>query len=73
MNSTLTYFATHSLPRTATGCEDADAIIDSVNRSTASSGDSLHRDRVQAELDATASRETQELLGITVESVADID
>lgn len=65
---TITYFVTHGLGRAATSTADADAICDAVNASTAGSGDSISRDAVQAELDAYASAEVQELYRLTVES-----
>lgn len=63
-----TYFATHDLGRTSTNTADADAICNRVNALTESNGDSLHRDRVQAEIDALADAETQKLYGITIET-----
>ena len=69
-----TYFVTHSLGRAATCTADADAVVDRINAVTASNGDSLHRDRVQAELDALIDAETQKLYGITIHSeVIEID
>ena len=65
---TITYYVTHGLGRAATSTADADAICDAVNASTAGSGDSISRDAVQAELDAYASAEVQELYRLTVES-----
>lgn len=57
---------------------DARAIVDRVNTVTASNGDSLYRDRVQAELDEIITKmarhgsmsavEIVELYGLTVEA-----
>jgi len=68
MNTTTIYFASHGLGRASISTADADAICQRVNNVTASNGDSLSHDAVQAELDATADRATQELYAITVES-----
>lgn len=68
MTTATTYFVTHKLGRASISTSDADAIVRRVNDVTGSNGDSLYRDRVQAELNSLADAETQKLYCITVES-----
>ena len=63
-----TYSVSHSMGRASGSSADADAIVRRVNAATSGNGDSLFRDRVQAELDTVASAEIQSLYGITVQS-----
>ena len=62
------YYATHALGRADMSTPDADAVVQRVNAVTGSNGDSLYRDRVQAELDALIDAETQKLYQISVEA-----
>ncbi|MBM5575788.1 hypothetical protein [Deefgea sp. CFH1-16] len=48
MPAITTFSVTHSMPRTRAA--DADAIVEAVNATTASNGDSLSRDAVETEL-----------------------
>ena len=64
-----TYYATHALGRADMSTPDADAVIQRVNAVTGSNGDSLYRDRVQAELDALIDAETQKLYQVSVDAV----
>ena len=64
-----TYYATHALGRADMSTPDADAVVQRVNAVTGSNGDSLYRDRVQAELDALIDAEAQKLYQISVEAV----
>jgi len=68
MTTITTYFATHNLGRASISTADADAIVQRVNALTGGNGDSLYRERVQAEVDTLADAETQKLYGITVEA-----
>lgn len=68
MTTATTYYVTHNLGRADISTADADAIVSRVNSVTGSNGDSLYRDRVQAELDSLADAETQKLYRITVEA-----
>lgn len=68
MSTATTYYATHKLGRADISTADADAIVSRVNAVTGSNGDSLYRDRVQAELDSLADAETQKLFCITIEA-----
>lgn len=70
MPTATTYYVTHKLGRANISTADADAIVSRVNAVTGSNGDSIYRDRVQAELDSLADAETQNLYCITVESEA---
>lgn len=68
MTTITTYFVTHNLGRADISTADADAIVRRVNDVTGSNGDSLYRDRVQAELDSLADADIQKLYRITVEA-----
>ena len=68
MTTATTYFVTHKLGRADISTADADAIVSRVNDVTGSYGDSLYRDRVQAELDSLADADIQKLYRITVEA-----
>ena len=63
------YYATHALGRADMSTPDADAVVQRVNAVTGSNGDSLYRDRVQAELDALIDAETQKLYQVSVDAV----
>lgn len=69
MTTVTTYHVTHGLGRAATSTADADAICTRVNALTASNGDSISEQAVQAELNAIASADVQALYRLSIEAL----
>lgn len=74
MKKVKVYSVTHGLGRASICTADADAIVEQVNTVTMSNGDSMFRERVQAELDLLISRVHQHIYRIeVVETIVDLD